>query len=117
MKTNKKRLNEQLDTLVNEGIELYGKDRLFPSKKSVKVAKTIIKFTNDEELNNWNIYLLMNGTILFNYNGHNGIAASVNAADLGVSGFFSYLDVYETRSLKVPEAEQIVEIFKMTNNK
>ena len=116
---NKKYLLDKLKKLAQEGMDFpshtsSASAHVVPSKKTVKNSRTIINGCDDEDLNNWDVSLYANGSVLFNYYKRNGITAVVNVAELSASGIFAFRNMYDPVQVNMDEAEQIIDVFKKT---
>lgn len=115
---NKKYLLDKLKELAREGMDFPSHDssavtHVVPTKKIVKNTRILVNSCDDDELENWDITLYVNGSVLLCYYKKNSINSMINVAENGVSGIFAYRNIYEPMEVGINEINKINEIFKL----
>lgn len=114
MESNKQYLLNKLFRLSNEGMYFPEVGKVTPSEIIVINTQKLLDACDDNLLENWDLALYINGSVLLNYYKHNGIIAMVNIAETGMSGIFSYLDVYIPVEVPINNSDKIIDIFNKT---
>ena len=114
---NKKYFLNKFKEFSKDGVDYPGVGLVKPSRITLKNGRKMLSLCDDTDLDNWDVALYANGSLLFSYTKRVGEAIScVNVAEAGISGIFAFRNIYETIETGKDDIERIIEIFKLVKD-